>query len=156
MRATAHMSNPVHRLVGPQRAEVHRLVGPQRADGPGSPMADTRGGARVWPVLAPSGQSGVEGLSLVDPTCGSKDGPCLLSLAPRSGSFRPGDVVGLMDISKFNGEHLLDRIEFRLREEHPGIDVKRYAKPTFSKPCPPEIRAQILSECNAVVCALAD
>jgi len=37
-----------------------------------------------------------------------------------------------------------------------GADVKRYRKPTFTKPAPVDLRHQIAVECDAVVEALAD
>ena len=52
------------------------------------------------------------------------------------------------------GDVFLDRLEARLTSE--GARVKRYAKPTFSKPAPLDVRKQIAEECGAVVEALAD
>ena len=37
-----------------------------------------------------------------------------------------------------------------------GAKIKRYRKPTFTKPAPHDLRQQIASECAAVVEALAD
>ena len=65
-----------------------------------------------------------------------------------------GKTVGLLDISKPRGNVLLDRIEQKLRER--GAEVKRYSKPTFTKPAPVDLRQQIAVECGAVVEALAD
>ena len=65
-----------------------------------------------------------------------------------------GKTVGLLDISKPRGDIMLTRIEERLRER--GADVKRYRKPTFTKPAPVDLRQQIATECDAVVEALAD
>jgi hypothetical protein len=38
----------------------------------------------------------------------------------------------------------------------PEAEIKRYAKPTFAKPCPSDLRLQIKSECKVLVEALAD
>ncbi len=65
-----------------------------------------------------------------------------------------GVTVGLLDISKPRGDLFLNRIEERLVEH--GAVVKRYAKPTFTKPAPVDLRHQIASECGAVIEALAD
>ena len=65
-----------------------------------------------------------------------------------------GRTVGLLDISKMRGDLFLDRLEERLRER--GAEVKRFAKPTFTKPAPADLRQQIAMECDAVLEALAD
>jgi hypothetical protein len=65
-----------------------------------------------------------------------------------------GLTVGLLDISKARGDLFLDRLEERLRER--GASVKRYRKPTFTKPAPVDLRKQIAQDCAAVVEALAD
>ena len=62
--------------------------------------------------------------------------------------------VGLLDISKPRGDRFLDRIEGHLSEL--GATVTRYAKPTFTKPAPVDLRQRIAVECGAVVEALAD
>jgi hypothetical protein len=65
-----------------------------------------------------------------------------------------GLTVGLLDISKPRGDVFLDRIEERLTGI--GAHVKRYAKPTFSKPAPVDLRHRIATECQVVIEALAD
>jgi hypothetical protein len=62
--------------------------------------------------------------------------------------------VGLLDISKARGDVFLDRLEARLTET--GAKVRRYQKPTFTKPAPVDLRQQIAVECGAVIEALAD
>jgi hypothetical protein len=65
-----------------------------------------------------------------------------------------GLTVGLLDISKPRGDIFLDRVE-----EHLGLlgaQVVRYAKPTFTKPAPVDLRHEIASHCDAVIEALAD
>ena len=37
-----------------------------------------------------------------------------------------------------------------------GVTVRRYAKPTFAKPLPPDLRREITAECDVVISALAD
>jgi hypothetical protein len=65
-----------------------------------------------------------------------------------------GLTVGLLDISKPRGDVFLNRIEERLVGI--GANVKRYAKPTFAKPAPVDLRHQIATECHVVIEALAD
>jgi len=65
-----------------------------------------------------------------------------------------GLTVGLLDISKPRGDVFLDRLEERLTGV--GADVRRYRKPTFTKPAPADLRHQITTECQVVIEALAD
>ena len=65
-------------------------------------------------------------------------------------------TVALLDISKPRGNVLLDELERLLAARYPEAEIRRYAKPTFAKPCPSDLRLKIKSECNVVVEALAD
>jgi hypothetical protein len=75
------------------------------------------------------------------------------TLLPRPASLE-GAVVGLLDISKPRGDVFLDRLEQRLTEV--GATVKRYKKPTFTKPAPVDLRHEIATNCQVVIEALAD
>ena len=79
-------------------------------------------------------------------------------LAERARLARPatleGLTIGLLDISKPRGNIFLDRIEERLVGI--GATVKRYAKPTFTKPAPVDLRHEIATNCQVVIEALAD
>jgi hypothetical protein len=81
-----------------------------------------------------------------------------LQAATRPLAARPasldGKTVGLLDISKPRGDVFLDRLEERLRER--GLNVERFAKPTFTKPAPADLRREIETKCDLVVEALAD
>jgi hypothetical protein len=88
---------------------------------------------------------------LLDPTGESR--PARRPRVARPTSLE-GATVGLLDISKARGDVFLDRLEARLGER--GIRVRRYRKPTFTKPAPVDLRQQIAVECAAVVEALAD
>ena len=88
---------------------------------------------------------------LLDPT--SERSPAIRSRVPRPASLE-GLTVALLDISKPRGNLFLDRIELRLNER--GVTVKRFAKPTFTKPAPEGLRQQIATSCTAVIEALAD
>jgi hypothetical protein len=91
------------------------------------------------------------GRILLDPTSERR-------LAIRERVGRPpslaGKTVGLLDISKPRGDVFLDRVEelFRAR----GVTVLRFAKPTFTKPAPADLRHEIATRCDAVIEALAD
>ena len=65
-------------------------------------------------------------------------------------------AVALLDISKPRGDVLIDRIEARLRERLPGVALRRYRKPTFTRPAPEDLRREILRDCGYVIEALAD
>jgi hypothetical protein len=77
----------------------------------------------------------------------------------RQVTARPAAISGtvaLLDISKPRGNVLLDRLEALLTDRVPGIAVKRYAKPTFTKPAPDALRRQIFEESDFVIEGLAD
>ena len=65
-----------------------------------------------------------------------------------------GLTVGLLDISKARGDVFLDRLDDLLTAR--GLRVLRYAKPTFTKPAPIDLRHEIASQCDVVIEALAD
>lgn len=88
---------------------------------------------------------------VLDPT--SERSPAMRERVARLVSLE-GRTVGLLDIAKPRGDIFLDRIEARLREH--GADVKRYKKPTFTKPAPVDLRQRIAVECDAMLEALAD
>ncbi len=90
--------------------------------------------------------------TIMDPT--DERDPVSRRLAERPDEIR--GVVGLLDIRKPRGNVLLDRLEELISARLPGVTVRRYTKPTFTKPCPDDLRQQIKSECGFVVEALAD
>lgn len=65
-----------------------------------------------------------------------------------------GLTVGLLDISKPRGDIFLNRVEEKLTGL--GANVKRFKKPTFTKPAPVDLRHEIAVSCDAVIEALAD
>jgi hypothetical protein len=81
-------------------------------------------------------------------------------LADRQRCDRPagigGRTVALLDISKPRGNVFLDRLEELIRERLPEVEVRRYRKPTFTKPAPEALRQQIREESDFVIEALAD
>ena len=89
---------------------------------------------------------------ILDPT--DETVPVSRQITPRDGQV--SGVVGLMDIRKPRGNILLDELERLLSDRMPDIEVRRFAKPTFTKPCPDDLRAQMKAECDFVIEALAD
>ena len=67
-----------------------------------------------------------------------------------------GLTVGLLDISKPRGNVFLDRLSDLLASEAGVGRVVRYAKPTFTKPAPVDLRHEISMTCDVVIEALAD
>jgi hypothetical protein len=93
----------------------------------------------------------LDGLTVLDPT-GER------TLARRERTPRvdtiEGRRVGLLDITKARGDVFLDRLEEQL--ERRGALVTRFAKPTFTKPAPIDLRQEIAMQCEVVIEALAD
>ena len=89
---------------------------------------------------------------IIDPT--DERVPVRRALTPRPESIT--GTVALLDISKPRGNVLIDRLQVRLAERLPGVEFKRYRKPTFTKPAPDELHRQIAKECGFVIEALAD
>ena len=79
--------------------------------------------------------------------------PC--TRAPRPASL-DGKVVTLLDISKAKGDHLLDRVEELLRERTGVKTIVRKKKPTFARPAPDALRAEIVGATDVLVEGLAD
>ena len=90
-------------------------------------------------------------MKVLDPT--SERAPAERALLPRPAGLA-GLTVGLLDISKPRGNVFLDRVEELLRVR--GMAVRRYAKPTFTKPAPIDLRHEISTQCDVVIEALAD
>ncbi len=89
--------------------------------------------------------------TLLDPT--GERAPGTRERAPRPDSLT-GRTVGLLDITKARGDVYLDRLAELL--EARGVRVLRFAKPTFTKPAPIDLRHEISTKCDVVIEALAD
>ena len=90
--------------------------------------------------------------TILDPT--DERVPVTRQLSPRTGEISGN--VALLDISKPRGNVLLDQLEALLSERLPGIQIQRYAKPTFTKPAPDVLRAEIFANNDFLIEALAD
>jgi hypothetical protein len=88
---------------------------------------------------------------LLDPT--AERAPSTRERAARPASL-DGRTIGLLDISKARGDVFLDRLDARLTER--GWRVARFAKPTFTKVAPIDLRHEIAQQCDVVIEALAD
>ena len=65
-----------------------------------------------------------------------------------------GKTIALLDISKARGDVFLNRVEELFKQK--GGSIKRYAKPTFTRVAPINLRQEIAANCHAVIEALAD
>ena len=88
---------------------------------------------------------------LLDPT--AERSPAIRPRLARPDSL-DGKIVGLLDISKPRGDVFLNRLDVRLTER--GITVKRYMKPTMTRPAPIPLRQQIGTEVDLLIEGLAD
>jgi hypothetical protein len=89
--------------------------------------------------------------TLLDPT--GERAPTTRTRAVRPPSL-DGRTIGLLDITKARGNVFLDRLAELLTER--GHTVVRFAKPTFTKPAPIDLRHEITTKCDVVIEALAD
>ena len=88
---------------------------------------------------------------LLDPT--AEQSPALRPRLPRPQRL-DGLTIGILDIAKARGDVFLDRLDERLRER--GLTVKRYKKPTNTRPAPLPLRQQIATEADLVIEGLSD
>ena len=90
--------------------------------------------------------------TILDPT--DERVPVEREITPRPASI--SGSVAFLDISKPRGNVLIDRLEEIFATRLPNVTFNRYAKPTFTKPAPDELRREILSDNDFVIEALAD
>ena len=68
-----------------------------------------------------------------------------------------GARVAMLDISKPGGSTFLDRLELLLKDRFGVAEVLRFQKPTFAKPAPEAVLADMRkAQPQAVIEALAD
>lgn len=90
--------------------------------------------------------------TILDPT--NEQVPVQRQLAPRLGEITGN--LAMLDISKPRGNVLLDTFAEMLTQQLPKVTINRYAKPTFTKPAPAELRNEIKTNNDFVIEALAD
>ena len=88
---------------------------------------------------------------LFDPT--SEREPDYRQRLPRPGILEI-KTIGILDISKARGNVYLDRINELLIAR--DVNVKRYTKPTFTRPAPAKMLQKIAGEVDVVIEGLAD
>lgn len=88
---------------------------------------------------------------LLDPT--SEQTPKVMKRLDLPESLE-GLTLGLLDISKAQGDIFLNRIEELSVQK--GLKIKRFTKPTFSRVAPTELYQEIASEVDVVIEGLAD
>jgi hypothetical protein len=91
-------------------------------------------------------------VTILDPTRESTPAGRPLAAA----RLQPGEpaTIALLDIRKPRGDVFLDELDRLLTAR--GHTTLRTAKPTFTKPAPADVRAEIAARCDAVIEALAD
>ncbi len=93
-----------------------------------------------------------DSMVILDPT--DEREPIRRPLAARAGGI--GGPLGIVDISKPRGDVFCDELERLLAGRLPGVEIVRLRKPTFTKPAPPDLRAEVAERCRVVIQALAD
>ena len=88
---------------------------------------------------------------MLDPT--AEQSPVVRERHPPPATLA-GATVGLLCISKERSEEFLDTVASRLAER--WITVRRFAKPTHTKPAPAAVIHDIVETCDVVVEGLAD
>lgn len=88
---------------------------------------------------------------LLDPT--AEQSPALRPRLKRPQRL-DGLTIGILDIAKACGDVFLDRLDERLQER--GLAVRRYRKPTNTRPAPLPLRQQIAGEADIVIEGLSD
>lgn len=89
--------------------------------------------------------------TMLDPTAELAPGRRARLAPPRS---LAGRTVGLLDIAKERSDRFLDRIERQFVAQ--GLAVRRFTKPTHTRPAPEPLLQSIVEQCDVVVAALAD
>ena len=67
-----------------------------------------------------------------------------------------GCTIGLLSISKERSAEYLDSVEKLLASQLAEVTIKRFEKPTHTKPAPESVLQQVVESCDVVVVGLAD
>lgn len=67
-----------------------------------------------------------------------------------------GCTIGLLSISKERSAEYLDSVETQLAAQLADITIRRFEKPTHTKPAPESVLQQVIESCDVVVVGLAD
>jgi hypothetical protein len=93
--------------------------------------------------------------AMVDPTAGPANRARRTVLAARKPDLR-GSRVGLLANVKRNAEQFLDEVGALLQQEHRAAGVVRRKKMSITDPVPPDILAELVAACDAVVVGVGD
>ena len=93
---------------------------------------------------------------LVNPTAQPAAHGAAFTLAPRALTSLDGKVVGLLDSTKRNSDHLLDGLGALLSQRFAVKEVVREAKPYFGNPVPADQAAALAERCDVVITGVGD
>jgi hypothetical protein len=93
--------------------------------------------------------------AMIDPTAGPATHVRATVLAPRKPDL-VGSRVGLLANVKRNAEQFLDEVGTLLRQEQGVTDVVRRKKMSITDPVPPDMLADLVSQCDVVVVGVGD
>lgn len=91
--------------------------------------------------------------SMRDPT--AELSPVIRERIPPPGKLE-GCTIGLLSIAKERSAEYLDSVENNLTQQLSGVNIRRFEKPTHTKPAPEAVLQQIVESCDVVVIGLAD
>lgn len=94
--------------------------------------------------------------SLANPTAQPKAATEAFRLAPRELSSLEGKVVGLLDSTKRNSDHLLQGLGELLAERYGVKQLVVEAKPYFGNPVPADQAAALAERCDVVITGVGD
>ncbi|MFY1637995.1 UGSC family (seleno)protein [Solwaraspora sp. WMMB335] len=93
--------------------------------------------------------------AMIDPTATTATPTGPVALAARRKAL-PGSTVGLLANTKRNAEQLLDDVGALLEQLHGVARVVRRKKPNINEPMPPDMLAELVATCDAVVVGVGD
>jgi hypothetical protein len=93
--------------------------------------------------------------AMIDPTARPASQTRATALAARKPDLR-GSKVGLLANVKRNAEQFLDDVGALLQQEHAVAGVVRRKKMSITDPVPPDMLADLVAECDAVVVGVGD
>ncbi len=93
--------------------------------------------------------------AMIDPTARPASQTRATALAGRKPDLR-GSKVGLLANVKRNAEQFLDDVGALLQQDHGVAGVVRRKKMSITDPVPPDILAELVAECDAVVVGVGD
>jgi hypothetical protein len=93
---------------------------------------------------------------LVNPTPRRASSDTSFRLAARTSRSLEGKVVGLLDSTKRNSDHLLDGLAELLMARYGVKEVVRESKPYFGNPVPDDQASSLAKRCDVVITGVGD